>query len=112
LIYVIFSDDYPTIPPIIRFHTPIYHLNITADGQISHDIFDISWSNVISMYEIFHTLNKLLVEPDLRNAISEENVHLYEKDRATYELRVSTHIEKYALKNLNQIKCTYRLEET
>jgi hypothetical protein len=55
------------------------------------------------MYGIFHTLNKLLIEPDLRNAISEEHA---------YELHAYTLNEKYALKNLNQIKCTYRLEET
>jgi ubiquitin-protein ligase len=112
LLYVIFSGDYPTIPPTIRFHTPIYHLNITPDGQISHDIFDISWSNVISMVEIFHTLNNLLIQPDIRNAISEENVQLYEKNRHAYEARVYKHNEKHALKNLDQLKCTYRLEET
>ena len=55
------------------------------------------------MYDILHTLNNLLIEPDLHNAISEEHA---------YELHAYTHTEKYSLKNLNQIKCTYRLEET
>jgi ubiquitin-protein ligase len=96
---------------MIRFHTPIFHLNISADGHISHDLFDIGWSTVISMVEIFHALNKLLIEPNLRNAVSEEYVQLYEKTRNAYELRVYKHCERYASKKLDQLKCFYRLED-
>jgi len=64
------------------------------------------------MVEIFRTLNKLLIEPDIRNAASEEYVQLYETNRHAYELRVNKHCEQYASKTLNQLKCIYRLEET
>jgi ubiquitin-protein ligase len=109
---VIFSDDYPIIPPIIRFHTPIYHLNISADGHICHDLFDIGWSTAINMVEILHTLNKLLIEPDIHNAISEENLQFYEQDRKAYEQRVYKHCAQHASKTSDQLKCIYRLEET
>lgn len=97
---------------MIRFHTPIFHLNISADGHISHDLFDICWSTVISMVEIFHTINKLLFEPDIRNAVSEEYAEFYKKNRQAYETRVQKHCQEYALKKLDQIKYDYRLEET
>ncbi len=112
MIYIIFSDDYPTIPPTIRFHTPIFHLNITADGHISHHLFDIGWSTVISMVEIFGILNKLLIEPDIRTAVSEEYVHFYEKDRSGYESRVYKHCEQYASKTIDELRSSYRLKET
>lgn len=64
------------------------------------------------MVEIFRTLNKLLQEPDIRNAVSEEYVELYEKNRQAYETRVSKHCQQYALKKLDQIKYYYQLKET
>jgi ubiquitin-protein ligase len=96
---------------MIRFHTPIFHLNISADGRISDDLFDIGWSTVISMVEIFSKLNKLLIEPNIRNAVSDEYVQLYEQNRRAYESRVYKYCEQYASKKLDQLKCFYRLEE-
>lgn len=107
-----FSDDYPVVPPIVRFHTPIFHLNITADGYISHHLFGIGWSTVISMVEIFRTMNKLLIEPDVRNAVSEEYVQLYERNRTGYESRVRQYCEKHASKKIDELKRFYRLEDT
>ena len=62
------------------------------------------------MVEIFRTLNKLLIEPDIRNAVSEEHVQLYERNRSGYESRVKQYCEKHAAKKINELKCIYRLE--
>lgn len=105
-----FSDDYPVVPPTVRFHTPIFHLNITADGYISHHLFDIAWSTVISMVEIFRTINKLLIEPDVNNAVSEEHIQLYKDNRSGYESLVKQYCEKHASKKIDELKRLYRLE--
>ena len=63
------------------------------------------------MVEIFRTLNKLLIEPDIRNAVSEEYVQLYERNRSGYELRVKQYCEKHASKKIDELKHAYRLED-
>ena len=85
-------------------------MNISADGYISHDLFDIGWSTITSMVEIFRALNKLLVEPNLRDAVSEENAQLYQQNHRDYELRVYKHCQQYASKTIEQLQYTFRLE--
>ena len=64
------------------------------------------------MVEIFRTINKLLITPDIRNAVSEEYVQLYEQIVSGYESRVHKHCEKHASKKLDELKRFYRLEDT
>ncbi len=64
------------------------------------------------MVEIFRAINNLLIQPNIRNAVSEEYVQLYEQNRSGYESRVHKHCEKHASKKLDELKRLYRLEDT
>jgi len=64
------------------------------------------------MVEIFRTINKLFIKPDIRTAVSEEYVQLYEQNLSGYESRVYKHCEKHASKTVDELKRYYRLEDT
>ncbi|CAF4846362.1 unnamed protein product, partial [Rotaria socialis] len=49
MIYVSFDSGYPSYPPNVRFMTPIYHVNISGDGKICHQIFNESWAEPTKM---------------------------------------------------------------
>ena len=40
LAYLHFSESYPSVPPNIRFVTPIKHCNINNYGRVCHSILD------------------------------------------------------------------------
>ncbi|CAF4374166.1 unnamed protein product, partial [Rotaria sordida] len=40
MLYVEFDSHYPNYPPNVRFVTPIYHVNISGDGKICHQILE------------------------------------------------------------------------
>jgi ubiquitin-protein ligase len=64
------------------------------------------------MVEIFRTINKLLIQPNIRNAVSKEYLQLYEQNRSSYESRVYKHRDKHASKGLDELKRLYQLEDT
>ncbi|CAF1580511.1 unnamed protein product, partial [Didymodactylos carnosus] len=60
MMYVEFSDDYPQVPPVVRFLTPIFHCNIRGDGKICHEMFNTDgWAPTMTMVQVFEEILSL-----------------------------------------------------
>lgn len=56
-------------------------------------------------------LNEFLIEPDVRNAVSDEYIELYKEHFADYKSRVSKYCKDYASKSMSRLKIDYHLED-
>ena len=59
-----FPAQYPLVPPVVLFKTPIYHPNVDFSGRICLDILKEQWSSVYSVETILLSLQSLLGEPN------------------------------------------------
>jgi ubiquitin-conjugating enzyme E2 C len=65
-----FPAQYPLVPPVVLFKTPIYHPNVDFSGRICLDILKDQWSSVYSVETILLSLQSLLGEPNWYNSSS------------------------------------------
>eukprot|EP01124_Arcella_intermedia_P034809 TRINITY_DN8695_c0_g2_i1.p1 TRINITY_DN8695_c0_g2~~TRINITY_DN8695_c0_g2_i1.p1 ORF type:complete len:526 (-),score=117.47 TRINITY_DN8695_c0_g2_i1:19-1569(-) len=84
-LFVSFPENYPQVPPTIRFLASIYHCNINNDGKICHEILnDQSWSDSVTVLEIFTKLAILIKHPNPLNSIDSVKGSLFQDNRQLY----------------------------
>ncbi|CAF3877252.1 unnamed protein product, partial [Rotaria sp. Silwood1] len=111
MLFVEFDSHYPNCPPNVRFVTPIYHVNISGDGKICHQILGRCWSMQTKMSVIFENILDLLKKPNFDDAISCEKAHLYKESPNDYKREAKDHSNKYAKNDFKTLKDEYRLED-
>ncbi|TRX90044.1 hypothetical protein FHL15_009145 [Xylaria flabelliformis] len=58
------TDDYPMVPPKIRFLTKIYHPNVDKLGRICLDVLKNNWSPALQIRTILLSIQALLGAPN------------------------------------------------
>jgi ubiquitin-protein ligase len=111
MLFVEFDSNYPKCSPNVRFATPIYHVNISGDGKICHQILGRGWSQQTKMRIVFENILDLLKKPNFDDAVSLEMAHLYNKNNNEYKKQAEIHSKKYAKTDIEILKREYRLEE-
>lgn len=111
MVYVEFNSNYPKCSPDVRFITPIYHVNISGDGKICHQIFNQGWSQSAKMRTVFSNILDLLKKPNPDDAVSLEMAHLYNKNKKEYDKQAEIHSKKHAQNSIDALKREYQLEE-
>ncbi|CAF4181845.1 unnamed protein product [Rotaria socialis] len=109
LLYVTFPDQYPSIPPNLRFYTRIYHVNISGDGRICHELLGTAWSTRVKMCKVLEALVNLLTEPNYSHPISPQKAALYHQNRENYKTRVLEWNNKYARKSIDDLCAEFNL---
>lgn len=56
-------EDYPMVPPKVRFMTKIYHPNIDKLGRIGLDVLQDRWSPALQIRRILLSIQALLSAP-------------------------------------------------
>ena len=67
-----FPSNYPFVPPICRFETPIFHPNVDDKGGICLDILKDKWSAVYNVRTILLSIQSLLEEPNNASPLNGE----------------------------------------
>ena len=111
MLYVEFDSNYPKCAPNVRFLTPIFHVNISGDGKICHQILNKSWCQQTKMKEIFKNILDLLQKPNFDDAMSLEKAHLYKENPSEYIKQAQIHSNDNAHDDLQELKRHYQLED-
>jgi ubiquitin-protein ligase len=87
-----FTNQYPFVPPRVKFVSKVFHPNVSNDGRICLDILGNKWSPSYDIRSILISIQSLLVEPGLHsapgNAANAEAEALYVSDRQAYIARI------------------------
>lgn len=83
-----FSEDYPNVPPDVRFISPMFHPNVYSDGQICLDIFQNRWSPTYDVEAILTSIQSLLNDPNPNSPANNEAATLFRENKREYERRI------------------------
>lgn len=96
--------DYPFKPPVVKFVTRIYHPNVTNDslgnvclGLLKSD----AWKPSTKLRSVLEAISNLLLEPQPDDPLEERIADEYRNDRAEWEKKVKTNVEKFAMEDPN-----------
>jgi len=96
LLTVNFPADYPFKPPKIKFVTPIYHCNISSDGNICLDTLKDCWSPALTISKALASISTLLRYPNPLDPLDAFKAQLYRDSQTTYIAEATLHTEKHA----------------
>ncbi|KAK8833406.1 hypothetical protein WA577_000371, partial [Blastocystis sp. JDR] len=83
-----FPDDYPSVPPVVRFTTPIFHPNVFVDGMICLDIIKEKWSPINTVSMVLTSIQSLLNDPNPNSPANPDAASLYVNDNKAYRKKV------------------------
>jgi ubiquitin-conjugating enzyme E2 D/E len=97
-----FPLDYPFKPPEIQFITPIYHPNISTEGEICMDILHSQWSPALSVRNLLISLCSLLADPNPEHGLNKDALRVYQMDQKKYNEIANEWTRKYAINDDRQ----------
>lgn len=81
-----FPDNYPFVPPRIKFVTQVFHPNIKKDsGAICLDILKENWSPALTLSRVLLSICSLLTDPNPDDPFEPEIAYLYKTNKEKYE---------------------------
>mmetsp|Transcript_4356 Transcript_4356/g.4868 ORF Transcript_4356/g.4868 Transcript_4356/m.4868 type:complete len:149 (-) Transcript_4356:111-557(-) len=96
LLKLTFPEEYPHKRPIIQFITPIYHPNVTGDGQLTLSLFREFWNSSCSILELMDYLIEILQEPNEFELNGEDSGEVFQQDLAKYAKSAKIWTKKHA----------------
>lgn len=95
---ILYPEDYPFRPPLIKFTTPIFHPNINKNGAICLDILKQSnWSPALTITKVLLSISSLLTDANPDDPLEPEIAQLYKSNRMLFDVKARSMTEKYAL---------------
>jgi ubiquitin-protein ligase len=95
-ISIVFPDQYPIKPPLIKFVTKIYHPNIKFDGAICLDVLKQHWSPALGVSRILMSIIALMDKPNPGDPLNPEVGRLMQQNKDRFEMMARTWTAEYA----------------
>ena len=83
-LYVTFTDQYPEVPPIFRFISIPFHINISEEGRVCLNVLDKDYMLSSHVMDLIALVKGLLLEPNFDQPISIEKMQLYKENKAEF----------------------------
>jgi ubiquitin-conjugating enzyme E2 D/E len=68
-VYVTFPDEYPVRPPIFRFISVPYHMNVSSEGRVCLNAIEKGYQATMPIVEVVQTVKQLFLIPDTTNVL-------------------------------------------
>jgi ubiquitin-protein ligase len=88
-IYVTFPDEYPAQPPIFRFISIPYHMNVSSDGRICLSAIESGYEPDMTVVELIQTIRQMFLLPDPTTPLDIGKYFEYREQREEYERRAA-----------------------
>eukprot|EP00656_Telonema_subtile_P019062 TRINITY_DN2035_c0_g1_i1.p1 TRINITY_DN2035_c0_g1~~TRINITY_DN2035_c0_g1_i1.p1 ORF type:complete len:151 (-),score=24.25 TRINITY_DN2035_c0_g1_i1:330-782(-) len=75
-------EDYPMVPPKVRFLTKIYHPNIDVLGRICLDILKDKWSPALQIRTVLLSIQALMSSPNPDDPLANDVADHWNNDEA------------------------------
>ncbi|KPI85818.1 ubiquitin-conjugating enzyme-like protein [Leptomonas seymouri] len=96
---MLFGDDYPFTPPMVRFRTKnIFHPNVYVDGNICMDTMKSNWQASLNIEALLISIQSLLCDPNPNSAANGAAARLLTENRSAYDEKIRSLAEE----SLNQ----------
>ena len=100
-LYVTFPELYPVQPPIFRFVSVPYHLNVSLEGRICLNIIEKGYISSKHVVEILQEIKELFLLPSIDTPIQIETFDIFQHDKLTYERLAKESADKNAKDDYN-----------
>mmetsp|Transcript_25622 Transcript_25622/g.39945 ORF Transcript_25622/g.39945 Transcript_25622/m.39945 type:complete len:158 (-) Transcript_25622:175-648(-) len=91
---LIFTDNYPAAPPVVKFNTPVFHPNVYSDGTLCLDIIQDKWSPAYSVSTILTSVQSLFNDPNPNSPANPEAAKLYVTNKKEYNKKVRASVRR------------------
>lgn len=96
---LIFPTDYPFVPPLVTFRTPIFHPNVSTTGAICLDILKPrsgTWSPLMTVPSLLVSIQSLLGDANPDDPLNLEAAELLRRSPQAFARRAKADTMKYA----------------
>ena len=97
-VHVRLPDDYPFVPPVVRFLTRCFHPNVDPDlGDVCLDLLKQEWTPALTLSTVLLSIVVLLGEPNAEDPLSQAVADLMLRDPGAYKRTARLWTERYAV---------------
>ncbi|RNF14749.1 ubiquitin-conjugating enzyme E2 [Trypanosoma conorhini] len=89
-------EEYPMVPPRVRFITRIYHPNVDKLGRICLDIIKDKWSPALQIIKVLLSIQLLMASPNPDDPLDNEVAENWKRDEAAAMRTAREWTKKYA----------------
>eukprot|EP00455_Lapot_gusevi_P050084 TRINITY_DN7209_c0_g2_i1.p1 TRINITY_DN7209_c0_g2~~TRINITY_DN7209_c0_g2_i1.p1 ORF type:complete len:193 (+),score=37.22 TRINITY_DN7209_c0_g2_i1:59-580(+) len=106
-----FRNNYPFSPPVVKFLTPLLHINADRHGHIDIDILFAAWSPALTVIKVLEVLRGVLEDPGPESPLNAELATRHRSDFKAYQEEVRDHVRQHASASVEQLKLAFNLRD-